>query len=183
VTRIFHTLIGEDYSLLPSSRRQSEESFFFEYRAYGGSMLFRNISSILPISTTSYIRRTQSSEGDVQTFDHLHTNPAGNEFHSEALPQNCKKQLFSFVVYVRLSVRVKQLEFHWTNFCEILYLSIFWKSLEKIQVSWKSPKRNRQFTWKPMHIYGRISLNSSKLRGLSPRADYTDRAAAAGRRS
>jgi hypothetical protein len=100
VTRSFHRVVGEDYSLLLSSRRQSEESFFFEYREYGGRKLFRNVTSILPISMTSYIRRTQSSEGDIQTFDHLHTNRAGIEIHLEALPQNCQKQLLSLLFWL-----------------------------------------------------------------------------------
>ena len=42
--------------------------------------------------------------------------------------------------------------FHWTNFHEIWYLSIFWKSVQKIQVSLKSDT-NKYFTWRPIHIY------------------------------
>jgi hypothetical protein len=40
-------------------------------------------------------------------------------------------------------------------------LSIFRKSVEKIQVSLKSDKNNGYFTWRPMYIYDYISLNSS----------------------
>jgi hypothetical protein len=40
------------------------------------------------------------------------------------------------------------------------YLSIFFKSVEKIQVSLKSDKNNGYFTWKPMYIYD-ISLKYS----------------------
>ena len=132
----FHRVVGEDYSLLPSSRQQSEERFFFEYREYGRSKLFRNSGSTSPISLTSYIRTTQSSDGDIQTFDQLHTNRAGIGFHSEALPQNCKKQLsvslfMSVFPSVRLSVRMKQFGSHWTNFCEILYLRIFFENLSR----------------------------------------------------
>ena len=39
--------------------------------------------------------------------------------------------------------------------------SIFRKSVEKIKVSLKSDKNNRQFTWRTIHIFYQISLNSS----------------------
>ena len=45
---------------------------------------------------------------------------------------------FMFVcLSVRPSVHMQQLASHWTDFCEIWYLSIFRKSVEKIQVSLK----------------------------------------------
>jgi hypothetical protein len=47
---------------------------------------------------------------------------------------------------VRLSVRMEQLGSHWTDFHETGYLSIFVKSVEKIQVSLKSDKYNGHFT-------------------------------------
>jgi hypothetical protein len=62
---------------------------------------------------------------------------------------------------VRPSVRMEQLGFHKTYFPEILYLSIFRKSVEKIQVSFKSYKKNSYFTWRPIKILHHISLNSS----------------------
>ena len=40
------------------------------------------------------------------------------------------------------SVRMEQLGFHWTDFHEILYTSIFWKSVDKIKVALKSDKNN-----------------------------------------
>ena len=40
-----------------------------------------------------------------------------------------------------------------------LILGVFRKSVEKIQVSLKSDKNNGYFTWKPIYIYGNISLN------------------------
>ena len=39
--------------------------------------------------------------------------------------------------HVCLSVRMEYLSSHWTDFHEILYLSIFGKSVEKIKVSLK----------------------------------------------
>jgi hypothetical protein len=63
---------------------------------------------------------------------------------------------------VHLSVRVEQLDSLWTDFDEILYLGIFRKSVEKIQVSIKSNKSNEYFTWRRFHIYDSISLKSSE---------------------
>jgi len=40
-------------------------------------------------------------------------------------------------------------------------LNISQKSAEKIQGSLMLDKRNRYFTWRPIHIYDRISLSSS----------------------
>ena len=62
---------------------------------------------------------------------------------------------------VRPSDRMEQLDSHRTDFHEILYLIIFQKFVEKIQVSLKSDKNNGYFTWKSMHIYDNISPNSS----------------------
>jgi hypothetical protein len=48
-----------------------------------------------------------------------------------------------------------------TDFHEIRYLSIFRKSVDKIQASLKSDRNNESFTWRPMYIYASNSLNSS----------------------
>jgi hypothetical protein len=55
---------------------------------------------------------------------------------------------------------MEQLGSHWTDVHEILYLSIFRKSVEKIQVSLKYDKNNGLFIWRPIYIYY-ISLNAS----------------------
>jgi len=51
-----------------------------------------------------------------------------------------------FVVFVcmsvRLSVSMDQLDSHWTDFYDLLYPSIFGKSVAKIQVSLKSDKND-----------------------------------------
>ena len=52
-----------------------------------------------------------------------------------------RKVTISFVMSV-LSFRVGHLGFHWTEFYEIWYLSIFRKSVEKIQVLLKYDKNN-----------------------------------------
>ena len=61
------------------------------------------------------------------------------------------------------SLRVEQLDSHWTDFDEIWYLSLFRKSVLKIQVSLKSDKNNGCFTWRRFHIYDNISLNYSYI--------------------
>ena len=43
---------------------------------------------------------------------------------------------------VRPSVRMEQLDTHWTDFHEILYLCIFRKSVERIQISLKADNSN-----------------------------------------
>jgi hypothetical protein len=56
------------------------------------------------------------------------------------------KVTVSIVMSVRPSfgppVRMEKLGFHWTDFPEIWYLSIFRKTVEKIQVALKSDKNN-----------------------------------------
>jgi hypothetical protein len=57
---------------------------------------------------------------------------------------------------------MEQLGSHWTDFHEILYLNIFRKSLQKIQVSLKSGKNNGYFTWRPVHVFYHVSLSFSQ---------------------
>jgi hypothetical protein len=52
----------------------------------------------------------------------------------------------SVSLYVRLSIRMEQLSSHWMDFHEILYLSVFRKFVEKIQVVLKFDKNNGYFT-------------------------------------
>ena len=60
-----------------------------------------------------------------------------------------RKATVSFV----MSVCMKQLGSHWKDFHEIWYLSIFRKSVKKIQFSLKSDKNNRYCTSRPIHIF------------------------------
>ena len=64
-----------------------------------------------------------------------------------------RKVTISFVMSVRLYVRMKQLGSHWKDFEEIWYLSFFEKSVETVQVLLKSDKNNGCFTWRRFHIY------------------------------
>jgi len=55
----------------------------------------------------------------------------------------------------------KQLCCQCKNFYKIWYLSIFRKSVEKIQVQLKSGKNYKYFTWRTMYICNHSSLTSS----------------------
>jgi hypothetical protein len=59
---------------------------------------------------------------------------------------------------VRLPARIEQLCFHWTDLRDIWYLSIFRKSVEKIQVSLKSDEDYGLFTWGPMFICDSLTV-------------------------
>jgi len=52
----------------------------------------------------------------------------------------------SFFMSIHQSVCIEQLGSTWMNFHKILHLSIFQKSVNKIQVSLKSDTNNRYFT-------------------------------------
>ena len=71
-----------------------------------------------------------------------------------------RKSAISFVMSVRLSVRMEQLGSNWKGFHEILYLSIFRKSVEKHQVALKYDKNNGPFTRRHMHVYDNISITT-----------------------
>jgi hypothetical protein len=62
---------------------------------------------------------------------------------------------------VRPSICMEQLGSHWTDFHEIWYLSIFRKSVKKIQVSFTLDKSKRYFTWRRLDICDHILFRSS----------------------
>jgi hypothetical protein len=62
--------------------------------------------------------------------------------------KNCEKRQFASC----LSVRMEQLGSHLTDFHEILYLRIFLKSVEKIQVSLLSDRNKGHFSWRPINL-------------------------------
>ena len=77
--------------------------------------------------------------------------------------QTCEERMLrSFVMFVRLYVRMEQLSSHWRYFNEFWYLMIFRKSVEKIQVSLQFDKNNGHFTLRP--IYFLITSRSIILR-------------------
>jgi hypothetical protein len=69
----------------------------------------------------------------------------------------------SFIMSLSIcpSVHMEQLSFLWTDFHEIWYSNIIWKFVKRIQVSLKSDKNNRYFTWRPTHISDNNLLSSS----------------------
>jgi len=71
---------------------------------------------------------------------------------------------------VRPSVRMEHLGSHWTDFHEIWYLSIYWKSVLKLQVSLISGKNNRYCAWRPIYIsYRSFSVSMRNVRDRSYR--------------
>jgi hypothetical protein len=67
--------------------------------------------------------------------------------HFRRFSQFCEKRLLaSSCPSVRLSVRMEQLGYQWTDFDKIWYLGFFRKYVEKIKVSLKSDKNNGYFT-------------------------------------
>ena len=77
-------------------------------------------------------------------------------FHLVGALEKLRKESMSVV----MSVRVQQLGCHWMDFHEIWNLSIFRKSVDKLQLSSNSDKNNRYFKYRPMYIFYQISLNS-----------------------
>jgi len=67
--------------------------------------------------------------------------------------------VMSFCPSVWLSVCVEQLGSHWN--CEIWYLNVIQKSVEKIPVSLKYDKNDRYFMWGPAYICDNVPLNYS----------------------
>jgi hypothetical protein len=65
-----------------------------------------------------------------------------------------RKATVSFVMFVRLSVRMEQFSSHWTDFHGFFSgMRIFLKSVEKIQVWLNSDKYNGYITWGPIYIF------------------------------
>ena len=60
--------------------------------------------------------------------------------------------MWKAAVNLVMSLRMEQLDSHWTDFHEILYLSIFRKSVGEIHVSLKYDNNNGYFTWKPTYV-------------------------------
>jgi hypothetical protein len=68
-----------------------------------------------------------------------------NTVYFYALSEKFRKATISFVVSVRVYVRMEQLVSHWTDFHEIWYLNIFRKYVEKIEVLLKGEENTEYF--------------------------------------
>jgi hypothetical protein len=69
------------------------------------------------------------------------------------------KATISFVISIRSAVRNNSATTE--RILMKLDVLLFWKSVEKIQVSLKSDKNNRYFTRRHFHVYDSVLLNSS----------------------
>jgi hypothetical protein len=73
-------------------------------------------------------------------------NGADLLFFSSAPSQNCENILLaSSCLFVHPSVRMDQMRSQWTDFYKNLNFNVFQKSVEKIQVPFKSEKNNGLF--------------------------------------
>jgi hypothetical protein len=85
----------------------------------------------------------------VRTFSHFY-----------ARSQNCQKQVWaSSCLFNRLSVRVEQLGFHWTDFHEFDVWRFFCNRENSSFINFC--QEYCYFTWRLMYIYDNISLRSS----------------------
>ena len=74
-------------------------------------------------------------------MQHCHSGPLGYHLDCRRVPSIAENDI-SFVMSVRLLVRMEQLGCHRTDIHEIWYVSILRKSVEKIQVSLKLDKNS-----------------------------------------
>jgi len=58
-------------------------------------------------------------------------------------------------------------KFHWTDFHEISYVTIFRKSAEKFQISLKSDKNNGHYSMTSVEFYDYISLILFRMRNVA----------------
>ena len=101
------------------------------------------------------------------THEHSHTTCLSHKPFLGAFAKLRKETIIfimSVCLYVRPSVRMEQLGFHWTDLRKIWYLSILRKSVQKIQVPLQSDKNNRY-----LHedISEHISQNFLRMRNIS----------------
>ena len=74
-----------------------------------------------------------------------------NGENSETLISSQRQTSLSSGAFAQLSVHT-ELGSCWKDLYEVSYMSIFRKSVEKIQISWKYDKNNGYFIWKPKYI-------------------------------
>jgi hypothetical protein len=85
------------------------------------------------------------------TISNKHSAPS--EVFRKTMKHGYYLRRVSVCLSVCPSVRMEQLGTHWTDFHYIWHLSVFRKSVKKIQVSLKSDKNNGYFTWRPIYIF------------------------------
>ena len=90
-------------------------------------------------------------------------------FLFQACSGNCEKRIFAsscLSIYQSAWYNSAPLP-HWTDFYEILYLSIFRKSVEKIQILLNSDKNNGYFTRGPIYNFIISYLFLRRMRNVS----------------
>jgi hypothetical protein len=124
-------------------------SYITPWRTYAKSLYYeRNFSAALKPNVTLPCSKglaTESCHKSVNRSQHF-----SNSFyrvHFQALSKNCENQLLASSLLsvcppTRSRAHMKQLGSHCTDFHKIWYLSIFRKSVEKVQDSLKSDKNN-----------------------------------------
>jgi len=117
----------------------------------------RNPSRLKVCGGLEYLRHW---DGHFWPFNSTNSSTETNKFTSTRLFicigfyrrfRKIAKKTISFVMSVRLAVRMQQLRSHRGEFHEFWYLS-FQKSVEKVQFSLKSDKINLYFTWRPINL-------------------------------
>lgn len=101
------------------------------------SVLASNFSTVYHIDWQSLRMKRQKFKVTLRKYINKHSVYYADKFL--ACSQNCKKGLSAVSC---LSIRMEQVSCYWTDYHNILYLSIFWKSPQKIQVSLKPDKYN-----------------------------------------
>ena len=108
-----------------------------EYRKVQGRYFIRQLVSLS--------KQTVAYDGWLVPLSPLfQSNAKWGYTHFRRVRKIAKKRLLALSC---LSVRMDPLGPNWTDFHEIWYMSIFRKSVEKIEVSWKSDK-NGGYTWR-----------------------------------
>ena len=153
---IIHNTVSSRRGFLPNQTPPTDSS--------------RNYKKFHATIITNFNRVTQTSVFVKTITPWRHTGEwRCNSTHFRRIRKNTGKKRLSAASHlsVRLSVYKEQQASQWTDYDDIWYLSIFRKSVEKIQVSLQSDKNNSYFKWRPVHIYDYISVSYSQNENVS----------------
>ena len=140
-------------SMTRSTKWSFTFTFFFPPKPCMHSYSFPYVLHAPPISSYLLDHLASTVEG------YLSWTSLRNHNCFEVRSQNFEKRLLA-LSWLTSSFRM-ELGSQLKDFHENLYLSIFRKPIQKIQVPLKYAKNEGYFTWRPMYIFYHISLNSS----------------------